>query len=50
MKINTIGVWVMRITLLTGGIVAGLLDKADMTWACFVGLVGAFLFLDTDED
>ena len=48
MKINTVGLWAMRIVLVVGAVVCGCLDKSDAVVACFIALILSFVLLDDD--
>lgn len=43
--VNDIGVWVLRVGLLVGAIVSGMLGNTEVSGGCVTGLVCSFIFL-----
>lgn len=49
-NIQQTGVWTMRVLLVAGGIVGGLLDKGQLIAFCIVLMVASFIFFQHADE
>lgn len=43
------GIWLLRLCLVVGGVIAGCVGKEDVAGYCIIGLFMSFIFISDEE-